>query len=153
MLIFSDTPESLSGEFCLNIFKNGEFLERIEEKNLIVDAGRVRLAELAAGKSASHISQIGIGSGSERESEGDVQLENQLLLPLKNISIEGHDARFDFEIGIDDANGLSIREFALFCADNTMFSHKVRVNQETGAARTIEKENDIQITGYWIIHF
>ena len=153
MFIFHDKPENLHGEFCINIFRDGEIVERIEECNLIVNSGRVRLAELAAGKSSAYITQIGVGSGSNIENEDDTQLEEQQLFPLKTITVEGRDAKFEFELGINDANGLSIREFALFCSDNVMFSHKVRINPDTGKARTIEKESDIQITGYWIIHF
>ena len=33
-----------------------------------------------------------------------------------------------------------------------MFSHRVRKTQ-SGEVRGIEKENDIQIEGYWVIHF
>ncbi|MBQ9528190.1 MAG: hypothetical protein IJR68_11315, partial [Fretibacterium sp.] len=90
--------------------------------------------------------QIGVGSGRETEDGGDTVLENQQLFPLSSSSVDGRDARFDFVIGENDANGLAIREFGLFCSDNTMFTHRVRHG-------VIEKENDIELHGYWILHF
>ena len=156
-LIFQDTPESVRGEFGLQVLKNGKPVEEIADHNLVVHTGRVRLAELAAGLSGAHISYIGIGSGTEKEKESDTGLTEQQLFAIKKASVTGRDARFDFEIGESQANGLSIREFGLFCTDKTMFSHRVRirVNEETHEEKvlTIDKDMDIKIVGYWILHF
>ena len=69
-----------------------------------------------------------------------------MLFPLDKASVTGRDARFDFSIDNTQANGLKIHEFGLFCKDGMMFSHRVRKG-------IIEKEDDIQIRGYWILHF
>ena len=134
------------GEFHIDVFKDGRCVDSYGDHNLVVESGRIRLAELAAGKSSAYITQIGIGEGSTTEKDTDTALENQMLFPLNDASVTDRDARVDFSIDNTQGNGLKIHEFGLFCADGTMFSHRVR----KGA---IEKENDITIKGYWILHF
>ena len=147
MLQFQDTVEPCKGEFHIDVLKNGRIVKTISDHNMVVDVGRIRLAELAAGTKANqHITQIGLGSGSETEDASDISLTNQTLLPLSGVTVTGRDVRFDFFVDTDQANGLQVLEFGLFCADNTMFSHRVR-------SGVIEKENDIQLKGYWILHF
>lgn len=145
-MVFQDSTKPCKGDFHLAVYKGGKIIDRIDDHNLVVDAGRIRLAELAAGKSGSCITKIGVGSGSVQETATDTELVEQQLFPLTSASVDGRDARFDFLIDNSQANGLKIHEFGLFCADGTMFSHRVR----TGL---IEKEDDIQIKGYWILHF
>ena len=145
-MVFQDSTKPCRGDFHLAVYKGGEIIDLVDDHNLVVDAGRIRLAELAAGKSGSCITKIGVGSGSATEAADDTELEGQQLFPLTSASVDGRDARFDFLIDNSQANGLEIHEFGLFCADGTMFSHRVR----TGL---IEKEDDIQIKGYWILHF
>ena len=145
-MVFQDSTKPCRGDFHLAVYKGGEIIGRVDDHNLVVDAGRIRLAELAAGKSGSCITKIGVGSGSTAEAADDTELDGQPLFPLTSATVDGRDARFDFLIDNSQANGLKIHEFGLFCADGTMFSHRVR----TGL---IEKEDDIQIKGYWILHF
>lgn len=145
-MVFQDSTKPCRGNFHLAVYKDGKIIDRIDDHNLVVDAGRIRLAELAAGKSSACITKIGVGSGSTAEAADDTKLEGQQLFPLTSATVDGRDARFDFLIDNTQANGLKIHEFGLFCADGTMFSHRVR----TGL---IEKEDDIQIKGYWILHF
>ena len=155
-LIFEDTPEKLKGEFAIKIFRCNTLIDEFSDHNLVVEAGRVRLAQLAAGLSNAHITHIGVGSGSTEESPADLLLENQILIPITTASVTGRDAKFDFVIDQHQANGLSIREFGLFCADGTMFSHRVRFkfnDDGTKKVLQIDKENDILIQGYWILHF
>ena len=152
MVNFHDNTGDLRGEFALRVFKRGKLIYAYADHNLIVNSGRERLAELAAGLSSKFITQLGVGTGVSTEAEDDTQLENQQLFALTNATTDGRDAKFDFVITPEQANGLKITEFALFCADNTMFSHRVRKTQ-SGEVRGIEKENDIQIEGYWVIHF
>ena len=143
---FVDMAKPCKGEFHIDVFKDGRCVDSYGDHNLVVESGRIRLAELAAGKSSAYITQIGIGEGSTTEKDTDTALENQMLFPLNDASVTDRDARVDFSIDNTQGNGLKIHEFGLFCADGTMFSHRVR----KGA---IEKENDITIKGYWILHF
>ncbi len=147
---FEDNTKPITGEFHINIYRRGKAIDKIEGHNLVVDVGRKRLAQLAAGKvsnySESYITHIGVGSGSTAEDIGDTELEGQQLFPLTSVEVNGRDVQCNFYIASDEAVGLSIREFGLFCSDGTMFSHRVRQG-------VIEKLEDIEIRGYWILHF
>ena len=145
-----DTTRNVTGEIHLEIRRNNEIIEEINDHNLVVDAGRKRLASLAAGKvetyTNSYISHIGLGSGSTLETVNDTELENQQLFPLTSVEGNGRDVQCNFFIACNEAVGLSIHELGLFCSDGTMFSHRVRQG-------VIEKYEDIELNGYWILHF
>ena len=153
MLGFEDSVTPLRGDFHLEVLRGEKVVERCEDHNLIVDSGRHRMAQMAAGESADAISFIGVGESGKEEKGEDTSLLNQQLFPLTKRASDGTDARFDFLIGPEQANGMSIREFGLFCLDGTMFSHRVRRKKSDGTPSVIEKEEDISIQGYWIIHF
>ena len=68
-----------------------------------------------------------------------------MLIDIGSVEYDTAKVRFNFEIGTNQANGVSIREFGLFFADGTLFSHRVRKS-------VIGKENDIKISGYWDIY-
>lgn len=145
-----DNTQPLTGEIYAKIYKRGKVIEEIDDHNLVVDIGRKRLAELAAGKVSSYtnsyISHIGLGSGNLTESVNDTELTDQQLFPLTSVEVNGRDVQCNFFIANDEAVGLSIHELGLFCTDGTMFSHRVREG-------VIEKFDDIEIRGYWILHF
>ena len=149
-MIFNDTVQAVRGEIYLEVCRNKKIIETFDDHNLVVDVGRKRLAALAAGKVESYvnsyISQIGLGSGNTVETVNDTELENQQLFPLTSIEVDGRDVKCNFFIANDEAVGLTIHELGLFCADGTMFSHRVRQG-------VIEKYEDIEIRGYWILHF
>lgn len=152
-MVFEDAPQKTRGEFHIEVRRKGKLIDEFHDHNLVVNGGRCRLAELVTGKSTKCITHIGIGSGSEPEDENDTELVEQQLFELSATSVDGRDAKFEFIIGEDEANGLDIREFGLFCSDGTMFSHRVRRNEETGKVSVIGKDVDIELRGYWILHF
>ena len=78
-------------------------------------------------------------------SESDTGLTNGVLVDIESVDYEGTSVKFNFCVGTGQANGLNVREFGLFFADGTMFSHRVRQS-------VIGKESDIEITGFWEIY-
>ena len=145
-----DKLRPVTGEIHCKIYKQGKVVDEINDHNLVVDIGRKRLAELAAGKVSSYtdsyITHIGLGSGNTTESVEDTELTDQQLFPLTNVEVNGRDVKCNFFIANNEAVGLSIHELGLFCNDGTMFSHRVREG-------VIEKFEDIELRGYWILHF
>ena len=145
-----DVSHAVTGEIHLEVRRDNKTIAEFNDHNLVVDAGRKRLAALAAGQVGnyveSYISHIGLGSGSNEETINDTSLENQQLFPLTSIEVDGRDVKCNFFIADSEAIGLSIRELGLFCADGTMFSHRVRQG-------VIQKYEDIELKGFWILHF
>lgn len=140
-----DTAPRLRGAVELKIYKNGVLKEVDHDHNLIVMAGRTKLARLLGGGYAGHIDRIGVGTGSAPAADGDTGLTGAVYIPVSSVEYSAGKVRFNFTIGTDQANGLAIRELGLFFGDGTIFSRRVRKS-------VIGKENDIQITGYWEIY-
>lgn len=143
-LAFEDTSRDMRGAVHLEVRKAGEVVLDETEHNLIAVEGRSKLAQMLGGAYGGHITKIGVGTGSTPAADGDTKLTGAVLLNIKSVTYDGTKVRFNFTIGSGEANGVNIREFGLFFADNTMFSHRVRKS-------VIGKENDIEITGYWDI--
>lgn len=140
-----DTAPRLRGAVELKIYKNGVLKEVDHDHNLIVMAGRTKLARLLGGGYTGHIDRIGVGTGSTPAADGDTGLTGAVYIPVSSVEYSTGKVRFNFTIGTDQANGLAIRELGLFYGDGTIFSRRVRKS-------VIGKENDIQITGYWEIY-
>lgn len=145
MIRVEERMEGMRGNVHLCIKRNGEVIHEEDDHNLIVTAGRAKLARLMGGGYSGCIARVGVGEGGSAVSASDTTLTNEVLVDIESVSYEGTSVRFNFCIGTGQANGLSIREFGLFFADGTMFSHRVRQS-------VIGKESDIEITGYWEIY-
>lgn len=135
----------LRGAVHLDVYKDGKLIESETDHNLIVTVGRTQLAKLLGGGYTGHITKIGVGTGSAAAADTDTGLTSGVLIGIGKVEYDTAKVRFNFEVGTNQANGVSIREFGLFFADGTMFSHRVRKS-------VIGKENDIKISGYWDIY-
>ncbi len=140
-----DRTRDLRGAVHLDVYKDGKLIESETDHNLIVTVGRTQLAKLLGGGYTGHITQIGVGTGSAAATDTDTGLTGGVLINIGKVEYDTAKVRFNFEVGTNQANGVSIREFGLFFADGTMFSHRVRKS-------VIGKENDIEISGYWDIY-
>lgn len=145
MLIIKDQMHEMRGNVHLCIKRNGKVIQEEDDHNLIVTAGRAKLARLMGGSYDGYICQVGVGEGTNPVSESDTSLTNGVLVNIESAVYEGTSVKFNFCIGTGQANGLNVREFGLFFADGTIFSRRVR-------ASAIGKESDIEITGYWEIY-
>lgn len=138
---------ALSGEFELRIYRAGQLVDEIVERNLIVNGALGQLARLIGGDGASrHITHIGFGTGTAAASPDNTGLTGAFWKPVTAVTYPatGH-AAFSWSLSTAEANGLSITEFGLRCADNTLFSRKVRA--------AIVKDSDLSLTGIWTIKF
>ena len=145
MLNIKERMEGMRGNVHLCIKKNGKVIHEEDDHNLIVTGGRAKLARLMGGGYDGHIAKVGVGEGGNAVSESDTGLTNGVLVDIESVDYEGTSVKFNFCVGTGQANGLNVREFGLFFADGTMFSHRVRQS-------VIGKESDIEITGFWEIY-
>lgn len=140
-----DRLDHMRGAVVLKIYRNGILEEEDSDHNLIVTAGRSKLAKLLGGGYTGAINRVGIGTGSTPAADGDKGLTNAVYIPISSTEYGEAKVRFNFVIGSSDANGMDIVELGLFFADGTIFSRRVRKS-------VIGKEDDLQITGYWEIY-
>nr|WP_304097694.1 hypothetical protein [Mitsuokella multacida]DAE59523.1 MAG TPA: tail collar fiber protein [Caudoviricetes sp.] len=140
-----DRLDHMRGAVVLKIYRNGILEEEDSDHNLIVTAGRSKLAKLLGGGYTGAINRVGVGTGSTPAADGDKGLTNAVYIPISSTEYGEAKVRFNFVIGSSDANGMDIVELGLFFADGTIFSRRVRKS-------VIGKEDDLQITGYWEIY-
>lgn len=140
-----DRLDHMRGAVVLKIYRNGILEEEDSDHNLIVTAGRSKLAKLLGGGYTGAINRVGVGTGSTPAADGDKGLTNAVYIPISSTEYGEAKVRFNFVIGSSDANGMDIVELGLFFADGTIFSRRVRKS-------VIGKEDDLQIAGYWEIY-
>lgn len=143
---FSD-EQPMRGDFRLEVRRNGVLVDVFEEKNLIVNGAKDQLARLVGGSGANRqITQIGFGTGAAAASPGNTALTAAYTKPVTSVEYPTTgQVRFNWTLSTAEANGKSITEFGLICADNTLFSRKVRA--------PIQKESDLSLSGAWTIIF
>ncbi len=141
----------MTGSFEIRVYRHkGQEREEIEhyvDNNMIMSVARDALAKLVGGDGAGKtVKSIGVGTNGGGPDPGDTKLTNGYT---KNVTGRSYPSTgrvvFAFSIGLGEANGKAIKEFGLICSDGTRFARKTR--------GTIEKADDIEITGTWTINF
>lgn len=141
--------ENLKGVFFLQIICaiTGKILETYEDRNLVVNGGRVAVMRLlGAGDTDKQLTQLSVGTNGTQPVPADTAITGSFTKNLGAVSYPTiSSVKFDFQLGAGDANGIGIREFGILCADDTLFARKVR--------ELINKNSDIILNGSWTIQF
>ena len=138
----------IRGIFGMKVYRSGILIEKYEEHNLIVDTARFQMACLVVGDiDGRHVAQIAFGTNGTEPVVADTVITNPFIKPLSDYSFpESGTVRFDWDLSVEENNGMAIGEFGLLTADGTLFARKSR-------AHPIYKESDISIEGQWTIKF
>jgi hypothetical protein len=130
---------------------NGEkrLIEDFNDKNLIVNMAREQMAHLIAGDTVTNrrVARISFGVNGT----GADVLDEAILNPFTK-DVDGYEfpvrtqVRFNWLLSTSEANGMAIREFGLFMANNALFARRVRNTP-------LNKESDISLEGSWTIIF
>lgn len=137
---------SLKGIVKLNIYADDKLVETWEDKNLIVSGGRSAVSALLGNQGVNkNVDRIAVGTNGADPILADTAVTDQVVKTLDGITFPGTAVQFAFTLETTDANGITIREFALLCADNTLFSRVTRA--------PIIKDNTVRIEGTWTITF
>lgn len=137
---------SAKGQVTLCIWKNGKLIEAYTEDNLIVNVGKQSLAKLlGAADTNKRVTKIGFGTSGAVTAGANTSIENPFVKALDGVTYSGTSAVFEYTLETTENNGVTIREFALFSGDDTMFSRIVR--------NPINKTADIRLSGTWKITF
>ena len=143
-----DHSPAYKGIFSLCVYRRGRLIERFEDRNLIVDAGRAIQAQLLGGDvDGRSIASIAFGTNGTPAAPENAAIANAFVKAITGHSYPSPSTvAFDFALGADEANGLEIVEFGLLTGNGTLYARKVR----QGA---ITKEPDLTLTGTWQILF
>lgn len=148
MILHDQFERAPSGLFVLNIFRRGQLIETIEEKNLIVDASKQIHAKLLGGSVANQsVTQIGFGVNGTAPAGGNTSLTSAYVKAVDAVSYPlTNQVQFSFSLGSGEANPLAIMEFGLLTAGNVLYARKVR-------SAALNKDSDLSFSGTWTISF
>jgi hypothetical protein len=139
----------IQGKLNLRVINKDGTGQFFELANQITSGMReVIFNALSLGEIASNpITRIGIGSGSTPASNSDSALETPILEKnILDISRSDNQLTFLFEeVGYEEANGETIREYGLLTYDNTLVARKLDV--------PVEKTNLKKLELSWVITF
>lgn len=144
-----DNLRKVKGIFYLEILdENGNIIEKYEDRNLIVNGGRSAIMQLigGGGTGTKEVTNIGFGTDGANPIITDTALTNPFSKAVDSVTYPANDSvQFNFSLAAGENNGVTIREFALICADGSLFSRKIRA--------AIEKTAAISLNGTWTITF
>lgn len=142
------TQENITakGEVHLKVYDKGILIAEYKDNNMIVNVGKQSLAALLGSADANKmVSQIGFGTSGAITTGTNTSIENPFVKALDGATYSGTSVTFEYALETSENNGVTIREFALFSDDDTMFSRIVR--------NPINKTADIRLSGTWKITF
>lgn len=126
---------------------DGVLLEHYIDENLIVNGGRSAIATLiGAATSGKAVTKIGFGTNGASPLLTDTALTGSFVKNVNGVTYPATgQVRFAWSLELAENNGVTIREYALVCTDNTLFSRKTRAD--------IAKDNTVRLEGTWTIIF
>ena len=135
------------GEVYLEVYKDGECIEKSCDSNLVVLLGRTNLAKLLGGDTAGKkVTSFKAGTSGTVPSAGDTSITSPFSKAITSVTYPADgQVQFNFSIETSEGNGTAIQEFGLFNQDGVMFARKTRA--------VINKDNTIRIAGAWKITF
>lgn len=143
----TETVAAPVGTLRLKVFRHGRLIESWEARNLIVNGSKALLASLLGGAVAGKsITKIGFGTNGTAPAAANTALTGAFVKAVDAPTYAAGAVTFPFTLASGEANGVSIIEFGLLSADNTLFSRRVR-------ATPIVKAADISFIGSWTIQF
>ena len=151
-----------SGFFELNVWeKRGDFFfqqEHFEEYNLVVNNGLTMIAYRISDSSdtTSYIYRMGFGTNGDTPYPADTALTNPYINEFVSNDINNpntpityptfNSVSFSFQLGLQEMNGYTIREYGLICKDGSLFAHKIKGTE-------VVKTDKVYLTGLWTLTF
>jgi hypothetical protein len=125
-----------------------ELVGEFKDENLIVNGARNQMARLIAGNFTNrNIAKISFGTSGTAPSVDNTLITNAFTKSVSGFTYPAMgQVTAAWNLLTSEDNGQAIMEFGLVCADDTLFSRRVRNNP-------IYKESDISIEGQWTIIF
>lgn len=143
--IFKRKPR---GHFVLEVRRNGVLIERMEEKNLIVDGSKQVHARLLGGDVTNRsVAQFSVGTNGAAPAAGNTSITSPYTKAIDTVTYPAaNQVQFAFSLGSGEANGKAILEFGLLTAGGVLYARKIR-------SSPLNKESDISFAGTWTISF
>lgn len=139
---------SIRGVFTLNQYdENGVLIDTYQDRNLVVTGGREATTLLIGGSGTNkEIDRIAFGTNGADPTVVDTAITDEFAKAVNAITFPSTESvQFDFSLELAENNGVTVREYGLLCADNTLFARKTRA--------PIIKDNTVRLEGTWTLNF
>ena len=134
----------LIGDVVLELRKKGEVIERQELKNLIVNAGKERVAKLINGvDSPTAFGYIAIGEGTTSPTTGDTALESEVTRASATKSYDSYKAIFEYTFSFGSGESYSITEAGVF--DSATASGSTMLDRCTFSSKSVDSDTDLYV--------
>lgn len=137
----------VKGRFEMRTYKSGVLIDTYIDNNLVVAGGRNAVAELLGNTSpAKYITEINFGEDGTPPSSLDTGVLNPFSKAITAVSYPSNgQVKFDWSLELAENNGVTIKEYGLYCSDGTLFARKTGTD--------VIKTNLIRLEGSWTILF
>lgn len=151
MIHLKDNLPAIYGDFYLQIIKNNIVVDEKYLTNTIMNTGKTLLNNLLVGYDVANkkIGKIGVGDSAATNESSMYWLQgaNTFIKNILSYSFVGAtQTKINFELGTSDANGINIKEFALFSNDAT-----VMFNRVLWTGNEVIKTSSFALRGYFLI--
>lgn len=136
-----------TGHLICNAYRNGTLIDALDAPNLVVNLASTIQANALAGTAGYAVTQMGYGTNPTTPALTDTVLTSPFYKAFDSVTYPAPgQVQFNFSLGINDANNVSISEFGLVTTNGKLFARKVRL-------APLLKLSDITLAGSWVITF
>jgi Flp pilus assembly protein TadG len=147
MQLRDEVPDRPTGRLICRAYRNGVLIDTLDDANLVVTASKQIQCNALGNTSGWTITQMGFGTNGTNPALTDTALTGQYAKAFDSVTFPAtNQVQFNFSLGVNEANGLSIQEFGLLTTNGKLFARKVRL-------AALVKQSDITLSGSWIITF
>ena len=133
----------ITGVFHCKVFQNGVLIQEYTDKNLVVNAGKKKIADSLISGTIQKLTKIGLGTSNATPDVANTLLTDEFIKDATTIVSITNGVELNWDVLTSEANGFTYREFGLMFEDKVLLARKVGL--------TIAKNNTISITGKWTI--
>jgi len=144
----ADKTNQITGHFHMDVSKNGQVIEVVDEPNLVVDASKFLLSKLLGGTvTGNSVTVFGVGTNGTSPAAGNTALSSPFTKGFDSVAFPAaNQVQFNFSLASTEGNGKAILEFGLLSTGSILFARKIR-------SAALNKDSDISFTGSWLITF
>lgn len=147
MLLRDEVRDRPTGRLICRTYRDGELIDTLDDANLVVNESKTIQSSLLGGAAGYAITQMGWGTNGTAPQLTDTALTAPYYNAFTSVTYPAsNQVQYNFALGVNEANGVSLSEFGLVTTNGNLFARKVRLAPLLKAA-------DITLSGSWIISF
>jgi len=134
----------LKGEAIIELRRDGKVIDKEHVKNLIVNAGKERVAKLLNGESSTEFGYLAIGTGTTSPTAGDTALETEVARASATKGYEAnYKATWEKTFSFGSGEEYDITEAGV--SDSATESGATLLDRLTFSAKSVDSETELYV--------